>query len=104
MKILFLNNAILAKCLGFSTALGHFDDADRPWSIGLDYYVDSLEPNPGLEVFKDYQVYFASPISTKGWDTDSYGSGIKTVTFTEEQEVSAEFYTWFTANAVKVSD
>ena len=37
-----------------------------------------------------------------GWYTDECGEGIQTITFTEEQEVSEEFYTWFTQNAKPV--
>lgn len=35
-----------------------------------------------------------------GWQ-DGLGEGIKTITIPSEQEVSPEFYTWFTANAVE---
>ena len=40
-----------------------------------------------------------SPYSARGgWDS-SFDESIRTITFTSEQEVSAEFYDWFVANA-----
>jgi N-acetylneuraminic acid mutarotase len=42
--------------------------------------------------------------TTLGWSTFDYGNDIQTITFTEEQEVSEEFYAWFTANASPVAD
>jgi hypothetical protein len=40
--------------------------------------------------------------STKEWRTDLYGEGIQTITITNDTEVSADFYDWFTANATQI--
>ena len=37
-----------------------------------------------------------------GWLTENYGDGVKTITISEDTLVSADFYTWFTTNAVEV--
>lgn len=46
----------------------------------------------------DYYVYIDA------WLTSSYGEGIQTITIPNDTEVSAEFYEWFSANALKVAD
>lgn len=67
---------------------------------GIIYHYDSATPEMDIEL--PYWVHPYTVSDTLGiWRTDLYGTGIKTITFTEEQEVSAEFYAWLTANAVE---
>ena len=97
------DGSILAKCSAIGMALSDFGGSSIPRGISLFYYVDSLEPNPGFEVPNEYDVYFATSTVKKGWYTDSYGEGIKTLDFgTEPQFISAPLYDWFTANAEEV--
>lgn len=52
-----------------------------------------------------YLIYGAEDVSNtvyeNAWSTE-FGEGVRTVSFTEEQEVSAEFYEWFMSNAEPV--
>ena len=63
--------------------------------FGVTSMVPDISANFGLEIPADLYVYI------NGWDT-AFGKFIETITFPTEQEVSAEFYAWFTANAVEV--
>lgn len=98
------DGSVLAECLGFVMAVSDFDSVGKPMGISLDYYVNSLEPNPGFEVPDEYTVYFADSTRNKRWYTDSYGEGIKTITIPNDTEVSAEFLEWFSANAAPVAE
>ncbi len=63
---------------------------------GLAYYAEKIDPIiPGYDASGSSYVY-----SGDGWNS-IYGDGAQTITFPEEQEVSNEFYEWFTANAVE---
>lgn len=80
-----------------------YQDVNEPYdSASLQYIAVSSIPDLselGISFPLGSYVYDGS---TKEWRTDLYGEGIQTITFTEEQEVSDEFYTWFTANAALV--
>lgn len=66
----------------------------------LGFYVVSA-PEELLEIVHAYGMALPTNIwvYSDGWN-GFYGNGVKTVTIAEEQEVSDEFYAWFTANAV----
>lgn len=59
----------------------------------VQFNVASTNPENAV-TYGGYYVY------TRGnWIVDPLGEGLRTITFTGEQEVSDEFYEWFTANA-----
>ena len=70
------------------------------------YDVTRLDPEitlvPGIELPCDVVMYCADDLyGFVGWNHLYFDDGIRTITFTEEQEVSDEFYEWFTTNAVE---
>lgn len=85
VNVVYEGMSATAVCTGIE--LANIDD-------GLDrlYFVSITEGFEG-----DIGVW-----STGGWYTDTFGEGIKTITFTTEQEVSEDFYNWFVANATEV--
>lgn len=66
----------------------------------LVYVLDSINPASPLELPFSLSVYGVEVDGSNGWNT-RFDEGIKTIDFgTEPQYVSAEFYDWFSQNAV----
>lgn len=66
----------------------------------LAYHCNESTPDlsaVGINLPSDVPVYYSSD----GWKFELYGDGIQTITIPNDTEVSAEFYEWFTANAVE---
>ena len=82
-----------------------------PDGVKYVYSCEALRLREGYEVtYFEYLVQSSVPEDatfpwwrsvywSNNWDAEHYDDGIKTITFTSEQEVSDEFYDWFTANA-----
>ena len=85
VDVVYEGLSVTAICTGLFIA--NIDD-------GLDrlYFVSVT---PGFE--GDISVWSTG----SGWFVDTFGTGIKTITIPNDSEVSAEFYEWFTANAVE---
>lgn len=66
----------------------------------MDYVFESIVPDIfasyGITYPLPYPIY--TPLRDDTWSFAEYGSGVETITVTEDTEVSDEFNTWFTAN------
>ena len=71
--------------ISVSYTITEAEGADYPEGLlPYDFIVSEIEPG------------------SNGWRTDVYGEGVQIITIPTDSEVSAEFYEWFTANAVEV--
>lgn len=76
----------------------------RYWYNTMHYNVVDLVPpfeylSTPVELLMYQTTYYDGEISGI-WETDTYSEGIKTITVPYDQDVSAEFAEWFSANAV----
>lgn len=66
------------------------------YSVEPSYHLVSTSPDIGME-----STYYIVYGSDSGWENDTYGMDLQTITVTEDTEVSEEFYAWFMANTVE---
>ena len=77
------------QCLMTGSAIAFGND-------GVDYGITSSTPGDWISGVGAFPTEFA--VFWEGWDTETFGEGIKIIDIPYEQEVSAEFYETFTAN------
>jgi hypothetical protein len=68
----------------------------------LQVLYEASEMNPDVSSALGMELPDSVYVYINRWYTENWGNGIQTIIFTEEQEVSDEFYAWFTANAVEL--
>jgi hypothetical protein len=79
---------------------GYIDDEN----IDMTCRMVSTTPDMGVEAgyvsfYRDYIDADGEHIS--GWLSEQWGIDLQTITITEDTEVSAEFYNWFTENTAR---